>query len=267
MDKMDDILKDVLHSKADMIKGLGDIEVPDYQEFMDKLAVNKTSNLRIIDLTDVKKRNDKSKTKRTTKKTLKTLSAVACIVILSLVFSVVASTPVAKAFRFNVVKTLMEIKDGFLSITQSDIDNNLTVSDEENDQAGTGDMANNVQVNLKHKALIPSYIPAGYELKAIEEKPMLGSDYIIKQSYANDRNGQISIMQISDVNGFNANAVADASGKTVKIGNVDVVLLSTGNNSIYAVWYDDSIQYEVTATTSENDVMKMIESMILYDDK
>jgi hypothetical protein len=264
MDKMDDILKDVLHSKADMIKGLGDIEVPDYQEFMDKLANDGASRLRVIDFTDVKKRNDKHKGKRTAKKVI---AVAACVVVLSLVFSIAASMPTVKAFRFNIVKTLMEIKDGFLSITQSDIDNDAAISDKENDRADAGDIADNAQANLKHKALIPSYIPAGYALKAIEEKPMLGSDYIIKQSYANDRDGQISIMQISSVSGFNANAVADASGKTVKIGNVDVVLLSTGNNSIYAVWYDDNIQYEVTATTSESDVIKMIESMILSDDK
>lgn len=265
MDKMDDILKDVLHSKADMIEGLGDIEVPDYQEFMDKLAPDEASRLRVIDLADVKKRNDKHKSKRTAKKAI---AVAACIVILSLVLSMVASMPTAQAFKFNIVKTLMEIKDGFLSITQSDTDNDADIPDKESDQADVGDIADNVQADLKHKALIPSYIPAGYTLKAIEEKPMLGSDYIIKLSYANDRNGQISIIQISNVNGFDANAVvADASGKTVKIGNVDVILLSTGDNSIYAVWYDDNIQYEVTATISESDAIKMIESMILSDDK
>lgn len=273
-DKMDKILEDVCRNDWQKIKGINDIEVPDFEQTMDRLKKSLHKQPVNPPLSRVQKWG-------------KSLTAAACILVCSMLFSAIWDMPEVKALRFDIIRTIISFKDGITTIKQGSM-NTADIpkgaiqpppSDFEGDSSvpdGTLQSSTDMKANapiektmtleqakkeIPFALLIPDYIPPGYRLKEVRSSQINLESYIIRQEYVDDSGGSITISQQSSVKSFGSGGGTRLKVKKIKVMGQDTVLVTNETDYCRAQWYKDEFLYSIEGNISEKEFMKLLESL------
>lgn len=194
--------------------------------------------------------------------------AVFSIILISLFMTFVWEFPTVKAFRFNVIRTFIEVKENMLSIKRSKEPSNNLV-----DSGMVKDMDDIIEQYFSFeeaKRKIPfdyiqaHYIPKGFIPKNVHWNQYLSGDQLVVQTYENDNGKGINIIQ--EFNSFldfkeTRNITKDADVKEMNIKGKNVLLIKMEDNFSNALWYDEIASYEIIGNLPEDEMIKIIENL------
>lgn len=280
-DRMDELLKDVCQNEWQRIEGLKDIEVPDFDRTMERFKRSLKGN---------SKHGDSGHFfLRKVRKLGKLIAVTACILICSLVFSILGDMPQVKAWKFNILRTFVEFKDGVTMIKQGNFDpdsvpeGKIPPPPPEFDGEGpAGDpealrqppadenamepiektlTLEQAKKEIPFALLVPEYLPEGFHFKEARSKQFSLEHYIVEQEYADADNNSITIRQHSSVKSFGMGGGTTLKVKSIKVMGEDAILITDETSYCRTSWYKDEFRYEVMADTSEKEFMKLLESL------
>lgn len=273
-DKMDEILKDVCRNDWQRIVGINDIEVPDFEQTMGRVKKS---------LREQPVNHSHGRVQRWGK----SLTVAACILVFSILFSVVWDIPKVHALPFDIIRTIISFKDGITTIKQGSM-NNADIpkgaippppSDFDGDsstpdgtlQPSTGKKAitpvektmtlEQAKKEIPFDLMIPEYIPAGYRLKEVHSSQINFESYIVRQEYVDDSGGSITISQQSSVKSFGSGGGTRLKVKNINVMGQDTVLITNETDYCRTQWYKDEFLYSIEGSISEKEFMKLLESL------
>lgn len=281
-DRMDQLLEDICQNDWHRIEGLKDIQIPEYEKSMGELKMH------------LQKEKEVSSGKHTTFNVLRNLSKItavaACILVCAIIFSIISDMPPVKAFKFNIIRTFFEFKEGTTIIKQGNFDPNsvpkgkLPPPPPEFDSnsmtdgliganppanSGTRPIEKTLTLEQAKKEtpfalLVPGYLPEGYKLKEVRSKQSSLEHYIIEQEYTNSDNGYITIRQHSGIKSFGMGGGTPLKVKSIKVMGEDAVLITNETSYCSTTWYKDEFRYEIMADTSEKEFVKLLDSLRFF---
>lgn len=258
-DRLENLIEAVVKSESDSIKGLGDIAVPDINETLNAFRLNIGQSAKTILFVRGKK-GRKSSTKW-----LRTVAAAMIFVMLSWIFAVCNEIPEVKAFRLNLVKTLVSVKDSVLSINSSNNDNTTANEPPQELEAQTKTLTlEEARKELPFTLGEPGYIPSGYSLKSIVWQRFPDKSHIVTQTYTDQSGKLLKIDQYYNFSDTNSNANFKAGSSSVR--EIDIngnkVTVADVQQGIYkAMWFSGNIRYEVIIYSTEQELINVIQSM------
>lgn len=282
---MDSILKEVFENEWYQIEDLKSIDIPEMHHIIGNFEKN------ILNSSKSAGRNSRLG-KRMLSKGLKAVLIAACILICSFTFSIIEEFPQAKAWKFRLVTTLFEIKDGFISIQQSSADPNAVSNGNipspppsegqelpehvklPDNEIGTQQEIKPIiklltieqaEKEIPFALLVPQYVPEGFTFMEVKSQQHLTS-YIIEQRYRNNQDQMIRIIQHPNVEQFGSGMMTRDEVKRILIMGEEAILTTNGIDHNMVSWYKDKCIYRIIGETSEEEFMKMLNSLELNEE-
>jgi len=255
-DKLDYAISRMLKTESEQIIGLKDIAVPSIDESITKLVSNLESGIK------VKEPQYFSKRKKGSSLVRKFVTA-ASILLLSFILTFLYEIPQVNAFKFDVIKTLISIKDSIISITHIDKDNNTIPQPSGDDAIVRLLTPEQAEEELPFHLLLPDYLPQGYNLKGIESYTYPNKIQRVEQTYRKDGNEFLIILQTTNIQNENMTIYADSKYNkvsTLKIDEVEVTLIDS-TDSRQAIWYNNGAKFNITTTLTNDEIKSIIKGL------
>jgi hypothetical protein len=250
-DKLDRVLTEVCSTNNGNIKGINDITVPEFNDVFSKFQ--NTINTNVNSNSTVRKGSGYRYG------WIRAGAAAACILIFSYIFAMFTDTPKVHAFRFNLIKTFVQIKDDIIHINSS----------KSYSSGSSNSISKNMTLEEARKELpcsipVPDYIPADFKFSNVEYKKFQDGTYTITQTYSGMANKYITIITtLPDSDNEVNQDVYDASKN--KVSNITIMgeegtLVSSANLNM-AIWYKNGFKSQIIGTVSESEFMKLLDSL------
>ncbi|WHH60206.1 DUF4367 domain-containing protein [Petroclostridium sp. X23] len=270
-DDMDKILEDVFENEWHQIMDLENIDIPEMHHALEKLEKNRRNAI----------------SNRILPKWLKVVSIAACILICSFGFSIIEEFPQAQAWKFRLVNTIFEVKDDFIRIQQSSVDNGMTsggkvppppplegqeMPDHVKLQGKKVEMEQEIkpvtklltmeqaEEELPFALLVPQYLPEGFTFMEVKSDKY-EDHYIVEQRYRNNQDQMIRIIQEPGVEQFSSGMFTRNEVKKLLVMGEEALLITNGIDHNMVSWYKDKCIYRITGETSEKEFMLMLDSL------
>jgi hypothetical protein len=268
-DSLDRLIKETYELNSYKIEDISSIEVPSLDKSMQKL----------IRETSLNKRSKKTFKKIFIFRFPKQLASVTTLTILillvSTLLSIFSTTDKARAAKFNILKTFVEVKDKFSHITIRNTDprtaSNLNTDTNSTppNPTSTSDIIvekltlNELHSKVKYPFITSTYLPEGYKFKEATRYIYPQNKEVIEQVYTNNTN-ELIISLTTNATNINTKITTSnkSTTKTIKVMNEDGTLISYDDNNHWLVWYKDDTRYEILAQFSEKELSKLIGSLI-----
>lgn len=276
-DKLDDLdllLKEVYKKHKDRLDNSITIVVPSADQVLKGYRQRLTAN---------KETNRTSRFENSSKwhffnMFIKVAAVAFFLICTSLIYSLATSTNEAKAIKFNVIKTLVQIKDNAINITHSNKGSdsisgrapiNIDTKGDSTDMIEEKLSLDQIRSKLGSVLVVPKYIPQGYTLIESDLTRIKDTTNIIKQVYKNESGSSYFIFkQTTGQNNVNLKTVTP-KGNSIKqytaMGE-DCVVISSDQNSFQAMWFKDDCKFDLICNTiNENEVLKIIDNIKVPD--
>lgn len=267
-DVLDELLEDVFANNWQDIKDLGDIEVPDMSEMLDNFEQDINRESKVIDYRVIL--GKKAKRKRL-KSVVSKIGIAASIFIIAFGLSIYFDTSKGQAFRFDIIKTFTELKDGVYFVHQSNVDDKEEIEGSKTQCSSDDSSISKENMTLEQakkeipfKVLYPTYLPNGYKLKGISWRRFVDGINVVEQVYKN-RDEYFTISQHSNATDVDSITNADSSRaglESIKLRGTDVIIVSGQGQFSYAKWYEDGFKYEISVYSLEDEeIIKTIKGL------
>lgn len=262
--KLTDLVQKVYREYPDKLISTFKVQPPDINKIFEKLDQEFENQDKVIYL-------HKVSGKRTSKKLgiFKKVSILtASIIILSILISAIVDTPQVKALKFNIVNIIIRIKDQLIEITNEGNGTEDKASDHTNESTGEfttifkniDEARNRIGTIL----LLPTELPAGYELDWIEWSKYDDQRQYITQIYKNKQD-LLEISQLIDsVRSQDKTFIQNIDGsfaEEVVVDNRHIVFTKLGGKIKRAVWYEDDSRCEIIGNLTEEEIVNIIKSL------
>lgn len=247
---LDELIKEELEKNSEHLLDFKDISITPMEEHM---RILKESI------------NSKDKNTRSTFNSKKVVVIAISIIIISFCFSFMLDTEPIKAFRFQVLKTFVEVKENIQSIYISDIDND----DEKKKMVEQSDAIEKVltlqqaKKEIPFKFIQPTYLPKDYGITQVNWSRFSDGSHSVTLCYREENGGFMEVIQDYNISNFNRviNMKEDAKAKEVIINEQTILILNIDENFTHAVWNDSISSYEIIGTISEEEIIKIIKDI------
>ena len=259
IDKMDDLLEEVCKSEEFYIKGINDIDVLNFEETMVKFKKNLELDKKVIVLSNHTNRN---------RSMLKKIGIVACILIFSIFLSIIYELPKVKALKFNIIKSIIGVKDGTTTIKHSNNGDNQQLPDDKSSEGIKRIMTiEEAQKSLPFHLYIPQYVPVGYVFQKLEWTKYITDENLVVLYYSGKdvKREFIRIFQYTNQTEVNSTTNIKNNDNTVKQlvinGHEVTLILSTEPVYSEAIWYMDNTRCEISSSITEEQIIKIINAL------
>jgi hypothetical protein len=267
-DSLDRLIKETYELNSYKIEDINSIEVPSLDKSMQKL----------LSETSLNKRSKKPLKEIFTFRFPKQLASVATLTILillvSTLLSIFSTTDKARAAKFSILKTFVEVKDKFSHITIKNTDPRTASNSDTNTNSispnptSISDVIvekltlNELRSKVKYPVITSTYLPEGYKFKEATRYIYPQNKEVIEQVYTNNTNELIISLTTNETN-INTKITTSnkSTTKTIKVMNEDGTLISYDYNNHWLIWYKDDIRYDIVAQFSEKELSKIIDSL------
>ena len=269
-DDLDILLAKVCHEDVDRIDGLNSIEVPSMDWVLSEFRRRKHSTMY-----NKKVLTHSKKTKSVVlHKFINVAAATLLILFSSFILSIITKTPEVKAFKFNIIKTINQLKNDLTGITHRS--DNLSPTQPSNSPLpGThGDVQdvvvrklplNEIIEKVNIRIAIPGYVPKGYLLTSAELTEFQHNTRIIRQVYENKEfNSIIMLKQTSNQKNINVASVTPSHNviRQYKVLGEDCTIISSTQGTYQVLWFKDENRYDIIFNNiSEDEVIKILDGI------
>lgn len=260
-----DLIGRAYEENSDKLICTEDIHSPDINEVFEKLDREAKYENKVIQLSDIKGGRKRGSF-------LKKVGVVtASIILISIVFSVLTTTPQVQAFKFNVMKTFIDVKENVIEIitTSSDLHEadveipNIESSDD-GEVVAMFTSIEEARTKIGSSFLVPTKLPKGYEFERVDWERYTNDRHIILQIYKRGED-LLEIQQVTDSREKKHKTIIEDSGgvnvKEITVGDKNVILIDIDETFKTAKWYQDNSMYEISGRITESDIIDIIESL------
>jgi len=246
--KLTDLVQKVYREYPDKLVSTSKVQPPDINKIFEKLDQEFENQDKVIYLYKINR-------KRTSKKLgiFKKVSVLtASIIILSILISAIIDTPQVKALKFNIMNTMIRIKDQLIEITNGGNGTEDKASNQTNESTGefTTIFTNIDEARKRIGAmlLLPTELPLGYGLEWIEWSKYHDQRQYVKQIYKNKQD-ILEISQLIDsVRSQDKTFIQNIDGsfaEEIIVANRHILLTNVGGKIKRAIWYEDDSRCEI----------------------
>jgi len=262
--KLTDLVQKVYKEYPDKLISTHRVQPPDINKIFEKLDQEIENQNKVVYLYKIKRKGSSKKLGIFKKAAVLT----AGIIILSILIPAIMDTPQAKALKFNIVNTMIRIKDQIIEITNSGDSTEDEASNQTNDSIEeiTTVFTNldEAKTRIDATLLLSTELPSGYELERIEWVKYPDQRQSITQTYKNKQD-ILEITQLVDPirnqdKTFIQN-IDESSAKEIVVADRDILLVNVGNEVKRAIWYEDDSRCEIIGNLTEEDIVNIIKSI------
>lgn len=195
----------------------------------------------------------------------KMIGTVASIIILSLFLSFLWQTEPVQAFKFNIIKTFIEVKDDMISIKISKNSPQEEERIEEKDTIKQTLSFEEAREKIPFSFIQANYVPEGFKPQDVEWTRYAWGEHLVVQIFRAENGGFINIIEGYNLQGLESKGTMsvreDAQVKELKIDGKDILMICIEEDFTDALWYGDTASYEIAGNISEEEMIKMIKSI------
>lgn len=190
------------------------------------------------------------------------------IIFFSSLFSLWIRTEEINAFKFEIDKKFIEIKE----VVGGLITNDEKLDEEEKSINEEEYMIEKILTFDEARGKIPfdfiqsSYIPEEYTPRDVRWIKYLFGEHLVVQTYVANDGNVISINQEYNITldkefRSTIDYPKGSQAKEMNINGLDILMVNIEEDFTNALWYDDSSSYEIMGTISEDEMIQIIENI------
>ncbi len=259
--KLDFLIKEAVQENADKITVLNEESIVPIDEMLQRVIPQTEMNHKVIQFENYKNRNFQGIVLR------RGALIACCIICLSFIFTISFETVPAQAFKFNITKVFVDVRDNLFRIKHTTGEEHLA-DNQPSPMSNNNKIVQTLTLEQAQKKIsfhipIPQYMPKGYNLKQVEWTRYQNGRNVVKQAYINDNEEEINFFQTAVMGDIDRSDIAtkDNDVSLVEVMGVEVSLISHNTKSHWGTWYKDGFEYEVYANTSKDELIKLLKSI------